>query len=126
MERRSRKQWQRLIREFESSRLPAGEFARKTGIPVRSLYWWRWSLRRESRLAGREGLVARTPRVLPVEVVGSVAAVPLVATPNDARNTLVSIDVGVPGIVVSAAVGTDVGYVAAVVVELRRRGERSC
>lgn len=45
--RRNAAQWRRLISEWESSELGASEFARRRGLNVSTLRWWRWRLREE-------------------------------------------------------------------------------
>ena len=45
--RRARGIWVELIRQCDKSGLTTEEYAAKRGIPVRTLRWWIWRLRRE-------------------------------------------------------------------------------
>lgn len=44
LQRRSAERWRELITEWECSGLPAREFARRRGLNVATLRWWRWKL----------------------------------------------------------------------------------
>jgi len=61
---RAEGRWRALIREQERSGLSVSEFARRRGVSVATLYWWRSQL---SRRGGR----GRATRLMAVEVVGS-------------------------------------------------------
>jgi hypothetical protein len=97
--RRTREQWAADVAAFEGAKVPLERFCAVRGIAPSTLRWWRWRLRRE------EGI-----RLLPVEVVGDVAAErgaePLVVAFSDVE--------------LRVHVGADVDYVAALVARLRR------
>ena len=46
--RRSAKEWQRLVDEWDRSGQTAERFAAKKGLNRKQLEWWRWRLRREA------------------------------------------------------------------------------
>ena len=50
-QRRSRKEWQRLIEEFEGCGLTQQQFATKRGLNAKTLENWAYRLRREAREA---------------------------------------------------------------------------
>jgi len=64
VERRSAKRWQELVSEWECTDLPAIEFARRRGLNVSTLRWWRWKLRSD----GLRGSAAVAPAFLEVVV----------------------------------------------------------
>ena len=51
MQRRSRKQWVKIIEAFERSEERAGAFAAARCVNANTLKWWRGRLRREAREA---------------------------------------------------------------------------
>jgi hypothetical protein len=55
----------RAVAELPRSEPTAGEFARRRGLSVRMLRWWRWKLKREKPVL---------PALLPVRVVEHVTA----------------------------------------------------
>ena len=64
--RRARGIWVELIRQCEKSGLSVEEYAGKRGIPVRTLRWWIWRLRREKD--------EEAAPLLPVRVIPSTAS----------------------------------------------------
>jgi hypothetical protein len=70
--RRSAKEWQKLVRAWRRSGLPAGEFAAHHGVKAQTLSWWRWQLgaERVRRPAKRKVAKRRAPRLVAVEVSG--------------------------------------------------------
>lgn len=68
-EGRAEGRWRALIREQEGTGLSVSEFARRRGVSVATLYWWR------SQLCRRGGR-GRATRLVAVEVVGSKAVDP--------------------------------------------------
>jgi len=73
MARRTREIWANLIRQLERSGLSVEEFAARREIPVKTLRWWSWRLRRDA---------PDEPSLLPVRVVPSTA--PLARRDDDA------------------------------------------
>ena len=71
--RRARPIWVELIKQYERSGLSTEEYAAKRGIPVTTLRWWIWRLRREQ--------AEETTPVLPVRVIASTA--PTARRPSD-------------------------------------------
>ena len=63
--RRARPIWVELIKQYERSGLTTEEFADKRGIPVKTLRWWMWRLRREQ--------AEESTPLLPVRVIASTA-----------------------------------------------------
>jgi hypothetical protein len=63
--RRARGIWIELIRQCEKSGLSTEEYAAKRGIPVKTLRWWIWRLRREQD--------EEAAPLLPVRVIPSTA-----------------------------------------------------
>lgn len=103
--RRSRAEWEQLVREVEGGGSVA-EVARRHGVRARTLTWWRWQLRR--------GKVARSAtkavQMVPVRV--REAARPAV---DDVVEVLVR------GAVVRVRVGQDPRYVAELAAALAAR-----
>ncbi len=103
--RRSRAEWEQLVREVESGGSIA-EVARRHGVRPRTLTWWRWQLRR--------GKVARSAtkavQMVPVRV--REVARPAV---DDVVEVLVR------GAVVRVRVGQDPRYVAELAAALAAR-----
>jgi transposase-like protein len=103
--RRSRAEWEQLVREVESGGTIA-EVARRHGVRLRTLTWWRWQLRR--------GKVARSAtkavQMVPVRVREVVR--PAV---DDVVEVLVR------GAVVRVRVGQDPRYVAELAAALAAR-----
>jgi hypothetical protein len=50
-QRRSAREWQRLIRELERSGESPASFARARGIRPDTLKWWRWRLQSKAKAA---------------------------------------------------------------------------
>jgi transposase-like protein len=103
--RRSRAVWADLVAEVERSGGSVARTARRHDVNPRTLAWWRWTLRRAE---------PPTPaaRLLPV-VVASVAG----AEPH-LQHPLVEISFG-GDVSLLVPIGSDVGYVAALVEAMR-------
>lgn len=100
--RHDREFWKRACREVERG-AQVGEVARRLGVRPRTLQWWGWRLGRERTKA------AETVGFLPVvaqERIGSVSTA--------------AVELETSGVRVRIEVGTDVGYVAALVAAIRR------
>lgn len=97
-------QWVRIAEQFEQSGLTQKQFAQQQGLPLSTVQSWIYRRRRQA-------LVSSTPpvRLLPVE-----AAAP--ATRSEAKVEVLTAS----GVRVSFAQGTDVSYVARLVVALER------
>lgn len=108
MVRRSRAQWLKVLAKFEASGGSAAVFCAKKQISPRTFAWWRWQLRGERR----EALARENVRLIAVDV-----AAPIV----ESRATETSVRIALAGIDLHVTVGTDVGYVGALVGELRSR-----
>ena len=63
--RRSAKEWQRLVDEWDRSGQTAERFAAKKGLNRKQLEWWRWRLRREAPSAPAAD---RAVKLVPVQV----------------------------------------------------------
>jgi transposase len=93
----TRVEWTKRVTQWQGSGLDAAEFARREGLDVKRLYWWRWKLR--SSVAP-----PIEPQFLPVHVVTSTP--PPVAAP---------IEIALPnGRVVRVPVGADPATLARV------------
>jgi hypothetical protein len=103
--RRAREVWAELIRQHEQSGLRTEAFAEKRGIPVKTLRWWTWKLRRESEDA---------PSLLPVRVI------PATAHEGGGSDESTSVEVELACGTRLHFVGTPVGAVVEVVSRLRR------
>jgi hypothetical protein len=64
--RRTRVEWERLVRQWQRSEQPAREFGDAHGIRPDTLVWWKWRLGTEAKVH------EPTPRLVPVQVVDSV------------------------------------------------------
>ena len=102
--RRTRQQWVSLMATFEGSNLSAAKFCAVRGLTLATFRWWRSQLRRGGMTAALEPV-----RLLAVDV-----AEPPIAV-------AASVVVVFSGLEVRAEVGTDPGYVGALVAELRAR-----
>jgi transposase-like protein len=60
--RRSRAEWQRLVRQWQRNGRSAREFASEHGVNLRTLTWWKW------RLGGSEPTAARHEGSSPAEI----------------------------------------------------------
>lgn len=60
-QRRSAKEWGRVLRELEASNQTVAAFAKSRGIRVDTLKWWRWRLGKAKPALAR--VRARAPRV---------------------------------------------------------------
>ncbi len=102
--RHTRSFWEGLLAEVQRGESDEA-VARRHHVRPRTLKWWRWRLGREGSRAR-----ARAPRLLPVVVKHA----PIVEhSPSD-------VAVVVADLRVHFQVGTDVGYLAALVGSLRR------
>lgn len=103
--RRTREQWVSLVAMFERSALSAARFCAVRGLTLATFRWWRSELRRGGALA----TAAEPVRLLAVEV----------AEPRIAGAAPVV--VAFSGVEVRAVLGTDPGYLGALVAEIRSR-----
>lgn len=103
--RRSRAEWEQLVREVESGGSIA-EVARRHGVRPRTLTWWRWQLRR--RKGARS--VSKAVQLVPVRVRE------VVRPPVDDV-----VEVLVRGAIVRLRVGQDTRYVAELAAALAAR-----
>lgn len=111
-QRRNREEWAEMLAALEQSGESTERFCAKRRIPVATLKWWRWNLRETralSRRAKREDV-----RLVPVDVVGLSVASSAASRPS-------ALVITVSHVEVRLEVGTDVGYVGALVAELRAR-----
>ena len=99
--RKTRSEWQQIIRAFKRSGVSHAAFCDSRGLNIKSFRGWLYRLRRASAPEA-------TIELVPVGV-----ATPVIEAPAP-------LTIGVAGLEVSVAVGTDVAYVAALVGELRR------
>lgn len=102
--RRNRSEWKAIIGTFEGSGDSHEGFCSKHRLRIGTFRWWLYELRRTSVV------MAGAPLMLPVEVT--------TPAPPRGRSELV---VAVAGAEVRFDVGTDIGYVAELVAELRSR-----
>jgi hypothetical protein len=108
--RRSRAEWESLVAEMEASGQSVARFSARRGLKPETLQWWRWQLRRASTVVRN---ASASLRLLPVAVIKSAA------TADGATSTLVEISLS--DITVRVPVGTEAGYIAALVAALRAR-----
>lgn len=106
--RKSRSQWSAIIRAFERSGGSHEEFCSKRGLEVGTFRSWLYRLRK------REAPVEIA--LVPVEVTEASAPHPVAAAGVASELVIV-----VAGVEVRVGVGTDAGYVASLVAELRSR-----
>jgi transposase-like protein len=108
--RKIRKEWAVLFAKFEESGESIEAFSRRHGVAAKTLRWWRW------RLGRSEGKTARTRdvRLLAVEVQAPTPTISESRVPT-------TLDVVVGDVHLHVEIGTEPGYVAALVAELRRR-----
>jgi hypothetical protein len=104
--RRTREAWSGLVDEFEASGESMQRFCAKHRVQVGRLKWWRWRLRSERSSTGPAKPVVR---LLPVDVV------------EVAPHPPTSLVVAISGVELRVEVGTDVGYVGALVSALCSR-----
>jgi transposase-like protein len=100
--RRSRASWEQLVAEVERSGSVA-RTAERHGVNPQRLSWWRWSLRREKG--------AGSARLLPVVVAG------LSTQPH--APSVAWLEIAVGGVAIRVPIGSDAGYVAALVAAIR-------
>lgn len=105
MARHARSFWEQRVAEVERG-APLEAVARRHGVNAKTLQWWRFELRRQSR----EAAPAPVPTLLPVVVRGG---------PDSTRGGQVEIALG--RAVMRVPVGTDVEYVAALVGAVARQ-----
>jgi len=73
--RRTRAEWQRLVRQWHRSGRTAHDFASERGIEPRLLSWWKWRFSRDVARSGpATGRRQADIRLVPVEVTESPAA----------------------------------------------------
>jgi len=105
--RRSRAEWEEIIRTFEASGEPLQSFCAKRRIRPETLTWWRWRLRASSKSTTSR---RRTDvRLVPVDVILPTAAP---ARPS-------TIVIAVSDVEVRVETGTDPAYLGMLVAALR-------
>ena len=104
--RRSREEWARLVVAFERTRFSVAEFCARHELVERTFCWWRWRLGGERHSPNE---VTTDVRLIPVDIVKTTAP---------GSNVVF---LAVAGIEVRVEVGTDVGYIAALMGALRSR-----
>ena len=109
--RRTRDEWQALLREQKKSGLGIAAFARSRGLRPQTLSWWLWKLGPENKKPHRKQRRARTEqvRMLPVAVV-------------TAPRPLARVELSFGGLSVQFDGDLDPSYVAALVRSLETRG----
>lgn len=101
VKRRTREFWRQLVAEVERGGTIAST-ARGYGVKPRTLAWWRWTLRREAEPTSK-----------------SAGLLPVVLAPTRfAHDEAITIELR-EGVSLRVPVGSDVGYVAALVVAVR-------
>lgn len=105
--RRPRSFWKALIAELDGGATLAGT-ARRHGVSPRTLSWWRWALRRGAP-------PAPTTRLLPV-VFSSGTTAPVKLEERREPLAIVLRD----DVAFRVPIGSDVGYVAALVAAVRK------
>ena len=107
--RRSRAEWEQLVREAERVG-SLDEVARRHGVRRATLSWWRWQLRRGT---GARSATKRSPvQLVPVRVR---------AEPRESALHDEVVEVVVRGALIRVRVGQDVGYVAELAAALAAR-----
>lgn len=106
MARHARSFWEQRVAEVERG-APLEAVARRHGVNARTLQWWRFELRRQSR---EQAAPAPVPTLLPVVVRG-----------GPARMGGAQVEITVGRAAMRVPVGTDVEYVAALVGAVARR-----
>jgi hypothetical protein len=113
--RRSRGEWEEIVRAFEAAGEPLQTFCSKRRVRPETLKWWRWRLGASTRARSSEAMTVRRPakdvRLVPVDVI-----VPAVTTACGS-----TIAIAVSDVEVRVEVGTDTAYVGALVAALRSR-----
>jgi hypothetical protein len=107
--RRSRKQWSELVTKFRESGERTSKFCARHQLSVRTFTWRRWHLSDDAR-------ATPVPKERSVRLIAVDVKAPLVmpAAPGAVHIRLADLDVHVE-------VGTDLGYVVALVEALRAR-----
>jgi len=100
--RRSRGSWEQLVAEAERSGSVA-RTAERHGVSPQRLSWWRWALRREKGTS--------SARLLPVVVAG--------ASAHAHAPSVAWLEIVVEGVAIRVPIGSDAGYVAAVIAAIR-------
>ena len=107
--RKSGSKWSAIVEEYERSGQSHREFCSRRGLEVASFRGWLYRVRKAQRTVPEVSLV-------PVEVT------PGPSCPGVERAALsAEVVVAVADLEVRVAVGTDIGYVACLVAELRSR-----
>ncbi|MBJ6766254.1 IS66 family insertion sequence element accessory protein TnpB [Myxococcaceae bacterium JPH2] len=105
-------EWRRLVLELEESGQTHKEFAAAKAVPVSTLQFWLYKLRREAMRA------SASPVLLPVEIVDSAALSARRGGPPSG-GPLGLLEAALPsGVVVRFPAGTDVAYLRAVLAGL--------
>lgn len=105
--RRTQQQWEAIVSAFGRSRQSLADFCAERQLVPGTLRWWRSRLRETARPAAP----SQDVQLVPVEVVG-----PPIPEPS-----ISAVVLAVAGMELRVEVGTDVGYVAALVASLRAR-----
>lgn len=107
--RRSRAEWEAIVRAFEQSGEALGAFCSKRRIRPGTLTWWRWRLGAPARATGPQRRTGDDVRLVPVDII--------VPASTAARPT--ALVIAVSDVEVRVEVGTDPSYVGALVAALR-------
>jgi len=106
-QRRTREQWTALVLAFDRTSQTAAVFCAARGVTLSTFRWWRSQLRKADEVVG--GSVGEPVRLLAIDVAGPV------------RTPTGPVVIAFAGLEIRTEVGVDVGYVAALVAELRTR-----
>lgn len=106
VKRRTRAFWRQVVAEVERGGTIAST-ARAHGVKPKTLAWWRWTLRREA------GPTPKPARLLPV-----VLSPGFTALPKTPAHEAIAIELR-EGVSFRVPVGSEVGYVAALVAAVR-------
>jgi hypothetical protein len=108
MRRRAREIWVQVIRQFERSGSTQEAYAKERGIPLSTLQWWIYRLRREEK---------ESSPLLPVRVISSAA---LPARRPDDDGTAIEVELG-DTVRLRFPTGTAPGEIAELVAALRAK-----
>jgi hypothetical protein len=107
--RRSRSEWSAIIKAFKRAGGSHEEFCKERGLNLGSFRGWLYRLQKAGSSASEVALV-------PVTVAGATSS-----SPQESTGSAAEIVVAVSDVLVRVVPGTDIGYVAALVTELRSR-----
>ena len=108
--RKSWSQWSAIVEAYERSGQSHREFCSRRGLKVACFRGWLYRVRKAQRAVPEVALV-------PVELTAGPLSPGVARTPSPAELVVVA----VADLEVRIAVGTDIGYVACLVAELRSR-----